>query len=377
MTVFEPPTPGGKGQRRLGSTVILAGTVVLATLALLLAGGGAILLPPQLESALTPSTLAAGESAPAEPPPLPEDIVPIADMMFLTDEGRRVLAESRPRLAGAAEVREVCGGDFHGCFMGLQASRNADAIVVYRPDDDRLIGSVVTTAAHELLHAVYERLDDDERARVDALLAAEIVRIPPTDHIHQQIEKSVRGDERNRSTELFAFLGTQIMPEGGLPPDLEAVYARTFTDRAALVDTFRRHEAMLIDATAAVDAGWAEVVELEASSSRARAQHEADVVALEAEIAAYNREVERFNLTDEAARRHVRYSPPGGDEQPTALPWAEALAAWLSHIERRRAHLDERAAELVQAEAAAARRRGEVQALYDDTVALLDAAQGN
>ena len=42
---------------------------------------------------------------------------------------------------------------------------------------------------------------------------------------------------------MFAYLGSQITLDGGFAPELEAHYARYFTDRQALVGVFLSFEA--------------------------------------------------------------------------------------------------------------------------------------
>lgn len=49
------------------------------------------------------------------------------------------------------------------------------------------------------------------------------------------IEWSAEGDRRSIGTERFAYLGTEVMPDGGFDTALEKQYARWFTDREALV----------------------------------------------------------------------------------------------------------------------------------------------
>ncbi|WP_188756050.1 hypothetical protein [Microbacterium album] len=166
---------------------------------------------------------------------LEPDVAAIADSMFLTEEGREIFTAAQPELLDADGIAEVCGPHAGGCFLSTGNARHLDRIYILWPDDPRYRHAVITTAAHELLHAAYERLEPPVRERVDEILAEEVVRIPPGDELHGRIETSVGDKEGNRPTELFAYLGSEIMPEGGFPPELEAVYARYFTDRAALV----------------------------------------------------------------------------------------------------------------------------------------------
>lgn len=172
------------------------------------------------------------------PDPAP-GIIALADQAFLTEEGRQILYQARPQFAPAAEVAEMCGPTVDdpdltvtGCYNSL------GYILISEEYDARLAGSLVTTLAHELLHAAYDELGAGEAGQIDALLHTEYASITPGDPILDQIRGSVGAHDASFDTELFAYLGTQVMPADGLAPELEAVYARYFTDRAGLVAVY-------------------------------------------------------------------------------------------------------------------------------------------
>ncbi|AEG42981.1 hypothetical protein [Isoptericola variabilis] len=108
-------------------------------------------------------------------------------------------------------------------------------IFLAAPEHPSFYDDVVTTAAHEMLHAAWEQLDVRERAELRDLLEAEVADLGADDPIHEQIEWSTDGSKMARPSELFAYVGTQIGREGGLEPQLEEVYARFISDRSALV----------------------------------------------------------------------------------------------------------------------------------------------
>ena len=86
----------------------------------------------------------------------------------MNDEGRFYFYASAPTLESAADFQSVCGSstdDFVllGCYTG-------SSIHVFDVPDARLGGIRGVTAAHEMLHAVYARLSDSDRAGLDRLL---------------------------------------------------------------------------------------------------------------------------------------------------------------------------------------------------------------
>lgn len=191
------------------------------------------------------------------------EIAALADEAFLTVEGREIFFDARPRFRDEDELSQACdqrafkpddsdGGTTVGCYTGY------DVISIFKPDDARLRPMMVTTAAHELLHAVYARLDPAERDEIDALVEAEIVRVPADDGVHGQIAASVGDRPENRANELFAYLGSQVVLDGGFAPELETYYARYFTDRDALVDVFLAFESTLDGSGVELENGWAD-----------------------------------------------------------------------------------------------------------------------
>ena len=178
------------------------------------------------------------------PEPAP-DVALLAAEMHLTDEGRDLLYRSEPELLSAAEFAGRCdrgdapagqSGGAVGCYHSVAGGLGAGGrIVIYQPADPRLRGFVVETAAHELLHAGWTQLTDDERATATAALEVVVAGIDPADDLHAQLAGSVGTNPTGRPTEMFAYVGTQVWQPGGLDPALEALWGRFIADREALV----------------------------------------------------------------------------------------------------------------------------------------------
>lgn len=178
----------------------------------------------------------------SHPYTMPTDVAQIADRLGLTEEGRSIFMAARPELLDAEEFRSACnlasdgsdgerGLDTVGCYYGLGSSTGR--IAIFRPADDRLASQVLVTAAHEFLHAAYERLSPDQQGQLDPVLEARWSLIPADDPIQVRFASSVGGLAENRGTEQFAYLGTEVADM--LDPALEDYYARYFSDRQAVV----------------------------------------------------------------------------------------------------------------------------------------------
>jgi len=247
------------------------------------------------------------------------EVAALATEMFLTDEGRDLLYRSEPELLGAAEFAGRCdrgdapvgqGGGAVGCYHtaagGLQTGGR---IVVYEPEDPRLRGFVVETAAHELLHAAWNELTADEQATAVAALEPVVAGIDPADDVHGQLAGSVGATPANRGTELFAYIGTQVWQPGGLDPALEGLYARFVADREALVGVHTAFEQQLDQLTAEYETTLAAFEGRQMEQVRATMELDADTN----ELAQY-----RATIEEEEARLA---SLPASQRARSLLSW--------------------------------------------------------
>ena len=101
----------------------------------------------------------------------PAAIASLADQATLTDYSRKVFYVNWPQQKDKTGFGSACpnnGGEqtiVLGCYHGNQAG-----IYLLKVTDARLNGVEQVTAAHEMLHAAYDRLGQDERDKVDAML---------------------------------------------------------------------------------------------------------------------------------------------------------------------------------------------------------------
>ncbi len=109
--------------------------------------------------------------------------------------------------------------------------------------DQRLNGVIQVTAAHEVLHAEYDRLSRTERENVDKL-AAEFFANLSNDRIKRTIERYKSKDPSVVPGELHSILGTEIRD---LSPELETYYSRYFSDRSKIVSYSEGYEQTFVD----------------------------------------------------------------------------------------------------------------------------------
>ncbi len=333
----------------------IAGAVLLLLTGLAVGTGGFGLA--QVMAALGPKTL-------------PATIVAVADRAYLTEEGRELLTQVGARDARGDDLNDACGGDDRTGDHATYGCYSRAGIVVFVPADARVADSAVTTLAHELLHAAFDRLGDGEVWRVKDQLHAAMERVAPDDDVRQLIDWSVDGREESRDTEIFAYLGSQVWPDGGFSPELEAVYARYFTDRAALVGVRHRVEEdvqrLLTDHQSTVD----DLTRAMTDAANERAQLEVDRQMYEVDRQSYQQDADRYNARDPVERGRWMVSRSDSTGSVYTGTWQDALAAWLADLDARRADLDARTAAVDAADAAAVARLAEIEAQYADVVAV-------
>ena len=372
---YVPPPHVPARRRRVGPALAVVLLVVVAAGAWWWTSGA-----PTLPSGVV--SAASGLVRPAIEPPSAE-VVALADAAYLSDGGRELLYGARPEILGAADFAGRCdelgplprvrADGSVGCFFP-----GAQSIVVYAPADPRLHGYAVETVAHEVLHAAWVRLTDTERAQVTDRLTAVVSALPADDPIHEQLAGSVGGRQENRPTELFAYVGTQVWSPGGLDPQVEAIYARFVTDRAALVAVHTGWAAMLDEQRAAIQAAMDAVHTQEQANADQRAIVARDAAGLDSYRQLYAAKVAEVDAMSAGERQRLRLSWEwwDGTELPMA-PADETLDAAAALLARDEADLPARSAVVAAAEATTATERARVEALiadFDALIAQLDPA---
>ncbi len=212
-----------------------------------------------------------------EPPPA--RIAELADRLELTETGRRVFFASRPLVDEARSFEEHCPIEADvvlGCY-------DRGRIYVYDVTDERLAGTVEATAAHELLHAVYERMSPQDARRIDALVAAYVATLPADD---QNVLVVAGYPEAQRANEWHSRLGTDYAT---LPAALEEHYAEVFADRSRVVGFATGSIAQLNDYRSRIEQLSTEL-ETASRDLEARASaYDSDAAAIDAAVDDFNR----------------------------------------------------------------------------------------
>lgn len=207
-----------------------------------------------------------------------DTMVEIRDSLGLTSKGTRIFNAVLPELKGKDEFNQVCRDEetenaILGCYRG-------DRVYVYDITADELIGVREATSAHELLHAVYHRMSVEEKREIrDALLT---VYEENKEYLGDEID--IYADDK-KEEELYVRAGTEIAE---LPEILERHYGAIFVDQDRIAGYYQRYIAIFRE----IEKKLAELLEkvqtLDANIVAKTSQYEADVAALNADIAQFN-----------------------------------------------------------------------------------------
>lgn len=230
----------------------------------------------------------------------PVAIEALATETTMNDDTRRLFYVQHPELNDRVMFNQNCGHITEvtivlGCYISGQG------IYVFDVEEDpRLHGVEQVTAAHELLHAAYERLDEEERSRIDRLTRQTFESLAD-----ERITKNVASyRERDPSVvpnELHSILGTEVRD---LPKELEYYYARYFENRARIVAysekyeselTKRRNRAASLEVQIAGLQNEIEQLEKTLASERITLERQRPNVNTQAEVDAFNARVDAYN----------------------------------------------------------------------------------
>ncbi len=162
----------------------------------------------------------------------PESVEQLVSNLRLTDKGKFIFGAVNPQIEAATDFNSVCTTaeasiSSLGCY-----DPGTQLIHIYLVESDELEGEMEATAAHELLHASWDRLSNFDRSRLEPLLLS----VYNSAEYHEMLAKSTENYTQDELlTELHSQIGERIKD---LPPELEKHYAEYFEDQDVVVAYF-------------------------------------------------------------------------------------------------------------------------------------------
>ena len=162
------------------------------------------------------------------------EIEEIANKLGLTGSGRFVFGATNPAVEERDAFNEHCDSyDEETSTLGCYGDNR---IYLYNVTADELAGIKESTAAHELMHAVWERMPDGEKNELSKLL---LNTYDNDKDIKNRLEEELKNYEEDEIVdELHSRLATEVK---NLPARLEEHYAKYFTDQDAVVVLYENY----------------------------------------------------------------------------------------------------------------------------------------
>lgn len=221
-------------------------------------------------------------------------IVTLSSRVGLNDNGKFIFYASQPELNSAADFNSVCKRienttSILGCYSNSK-------IYIYNVTDTQLDGIREVTAAHEMLHAAYQRLGDDEKKSVDALLEAEYKKLESDKQFAELIAFYARTEPGERDNELHSIIGTVTT---SVDPALETYYQKYFSNRQDTVALYTKYNGVFQTLTDRANTLSDQLNSLASSITADSAQYNTDIKTLNDDIVSFNSRAENGGFSSQ------------------------------------------------------------------------------
>jgi hypothetical protein len=163
-------------------------------------------------------------------------VAAMATKTTMTDSARRLFYVNQPTIETRKSSLNLCKGSEHTIVLGCYVTTKG--IFLQAVTDPRLDGVMEVTAAHELLHAAYQRMSLLQQSQLNQKLRSVLTQLQ-NPRILKLVDTYNAQDPNSVDSELHSIFGTEVRD---LSPELEAHYRQYFTDRSAIVALSERYE---------------------------------------------------------------------------------------------------------------------------------------
>lgn len=166
----------------------------------------------------------------------PAQIQTLAANTTMNSYGQKLFYVNHPSLLDKSSFSTKCNNNEQSIVLGCYIKNKG--IYLYDVQDERLAGVEEVTAAHEMLHEAYERLDSEQKARIDKL-TNDVYEKSADQRLRKTIDAYKKRDPSVVPNELHSIIATEI---SNLPIELENYYSQYFYNRKVVVALSERYE---------------------------------------------------------------------------------------------------------------------------------------
>lgn len=156
-----------------------------------------------------------------------DEIQELVEKIGLTNYGRFIFGATRPEIEDRENFNYHC--DSHGVETSTLGCYGGNRIYVYNVTADELAGIKESTAAHELMHAVWDRLSNFEKSELSTVILETYNNGEDYGNLKKELENY---SEDELIDELHSRFATEVK---NLPEKLENHYKKYFEDQDAVV----------------------------------------------------------------------------------------------------------------------------------------------
>lgn len=209
--------------------------------------------------------------------------------------GNFLYLASQPAIESPADFNTVCGTveattSILGCYSDYR-------LYILNVTDEKLKGVKEVTAAHEMLHAAYSRIQDDEKIKINALLDAEYQKIKDDKSLKERVAFYEKTEPGQLYNELHSVIGTEV---GNIGSELEAYYKKYFSDRSKVVALNARYISVFKELTDRATALSLKLSALSDSINSRSTQYNKDLNTLNTDVADFNQRAQSNSFTSQA-----------------------------------------------------------------------------
>ncbi len=251
----------------------------------------------------------------------PANIASLAKQTTMTDKAEHLFYLNKPIVASKSAFANYCTNQEQTIVLGCYHSGQDGIFILQIAANSELGGVMQVTAAHEMLHAAYERLAPDEKNRLNELLQNFYDSGLKDKAIKSEVDAYRKTEPGQLLNEMHSIFGTEVAK---LPSALQRYYGQYFTNRSSVViqaeryqSAFRkrelavkRYDQQLTNLQAVIDSNQGVLTAKAAQLQTARLQLEKDrasgnISAYNAAVPAYNQAVRSYNSLLETTKRQI------------------------------------------------------------------------
>jgi len=222
------------------------------------------------------------------------EIEAINQRVGFTDKGEFLFYATRPALETQEGFNKECprqeaGSPILGCYT------TNDRIFIYNLNNEQLDGMEEVTAAHEMLHAAWYRMSDEEREKITTDLRAAYDKISDPE-LKERMGYYERTEPGEFANELHSILGTEI---ASLGEPLDSYYAKFF-DRSAVLALHDKYSSVYDALYSRADELYTQMETLASSIESRSSTYDEAINALSADIEAFNAKADRNGFSSQS-----------------------------------------------------------------------------